>query len=234
MSDHPFYAVADPDGDAKAVALVLHGGRERSTSVVRGRQLAVLRMAPFTAALRRAGSGRGLAVAHLRYLVRGWNGAARAPVADVRWVLDRLAERYPGVPVALVGHSMGGRAAIHAADHPSVAALVALAPWIERGDPYRTVTGRDVLVAHGTDDRITSAKASAAWTRQAATVAESAAHVSITGDGHAMLRRAGLWHALASRYVLATTLGVDLADQRAGPAGTVVGKVLAGEPSIVV
>jgi alpha-beta hydrolase superfamily lysophospholipase len=231
MTRHPFSTVSEPDGDAKAVALVLHGGRANSTEPVRGTQLAVLRMAPFAAGLRRAGAARGLAVASARYLVRGWNGAAQAPVADVRWVLDRLADRFPGVPVALVGHSMGGRAAIHAADHPSVAALVALAPWVERGDPYRTVTGRDVLVVHGTGDRITSAKASAAWTEQAATVAASASYVAIRGERHAMLRRPRLWHALASRYVLATLLGSAPVD---GVAADVVRKVLAGEPSVVV
>jgi alpha-beta hydrolase superfamily lysophospholipase len=146
-------------------------------------------------------------------------------------VLDRLGERYPGVPVALVGHSMGGRAAIHAAAHPSVSALVALAPWIERSDPYRPVEGRNVLVVHGTADRITSPKASAAWTRQAATVAASAGFVAINGERHAMLRRGRLWHALATRYVLATMLGAGPVD---GVADGVVRKVLAGEPSVVV
>jgi len=234
VSPTPFYAVDEPEGDPKAIALVLHGGRSASTSTVRANQLAVLRMAPFSASLRRAGRRRGLAVARMRYLVRGWNGGAQAPVADVRWVLDRLAERYPGVPVALVGHSMGGRAAIYAAGHPAVTTVVGLAPWIEGDDPYRFVDGRDVLVAHGDGDRITSAKASAAWTRRAATVAASAGFVSVRHEGHAMLRRAGLWHGLATGFVLAAMCGAAPEETGSGPAVEVVSKVLAGEAALVV
>ena len=56
--------------------------------------------------------------------VRGWNGAQRSPVADVEQALDELAARFPGVPIALVGHSMGGRAAMYAAGHEGVRAVV--------------------------------------------------------------------------------------------------------------
>ena len=227
----PFLAVRAPEGGPRAIALVLHGGRERSSGRVRRHQLAVVRMAPFTTGLVRAGLPHGLAVARMRYLVRGWNGDAQAPVLDVRRVLDRLADWYPGVPVALVGHSMGGRAAVYAADHPSVQAVVGLAPWIEPADPFEAVAGRDVLVVHGNADRITSAKASAAWTRRAATVAASAAYVSVRREGHAMLRRAGLWHELTTRYVLARMLGLPVSG---GSTAALVGKVLAGEPSLVV
>ncbi len=84
----------------------------------------------------------GLAVAQVRYRVRGWNGAERSPVADTSWALDELATRFPDVPVALVGHSMGGRAAIYAAGARRVRAVVGLAPWIEPGDPVAPLTGR--------------------------------------------------------------------------------------------
>jgi len=224
----PYFSVRAPLGSARAIALVLHGGRARSDAPVRANQLAVMRMAPFAAGLSRAGGREGLAVARMRYLLRGWNGSAQAPVADVRWVLGELADRYPDVPVALVGHSMGGRAAIHAADHPSVRAVVGLAPWLEPNDPYRPVAGCDVLVVHGDADRVTSPKASAAWTSRAATVAASAAYVSVRGDGHAMLRRARLWHELTADYVVAKMLG----DETTGTG--VVARVLAGEPSLVV
>jgi len=234
VSPTPFFAVEEPGGDPLAIALVLHGGRATSSSAVRANQLAVVRMAPFSASLRRAGSGRGLAVARMRYLVRGWNGAAQAPVADVRWVLDRLADRYPDVPVALVGHSMGGRAAVYAAGHPSVTTVVGLAPWIEASDPYRFVEGRHVLVVHGDSDRITSARASAAWTRRAAVVAASAAYVAVRGDGHAMVRRPRLWHGLATGFVLAAMCGAAPEDVGAGDAAQVVSKVLAGDASLVV
>ena len=234
MTDAPFFAVEEPAGEVRAVALVLHGGRATSMSAVRAGQLAVLRMAPFGAALSRAGRDRGLAVARMRYLVRGWNGGERAPVADVRWVLDRLGDRYPDRPVALVGHSMGGRAAVYAAEHPAVRTVVGLAPWLEAGDPYEHVAGCDLLVAHGDRDRITSASASAEWTRRAATVAHRAGFVSVHGDGHAMLRRAGLWHGLATAFVLATVCGTAPEGTVTGEAANVVSKVLAGQARFVV
>ncbi len=235
MSDQePFLHVAPAGGATRAVALVLHGGRSTSTAPVRSGQLAVLRMAPFVSSLRSAGSTLGLTVARLRYLVRGWNGASRSPVADVCWALDRLAERFPGAPVALVGHSMGGRAALYAAGHEAVHSVVGLAPWLEAGDPVEQVRGRRLLVLHGDNDRMTGPAASAAYTTRAARVAASAAYVSVRGDGHAMLRRARLWHQLATGFVLATTCA-------AAPAGTVdpstanvLAQALAGQQPLVV
>jgi dienelactone hydrolase len=129
---------------------------------------------------------------------------------------------------------MGGRAAIYAADHPAVRVVVGLAPWIVAGDPYQPVAGCRVLIAHGDGDRITSAASSAAWTARAATVAESAGFVSVRGERHAMLRRARLWHELATGFVLGALCGTPPEDAVPGEAANVVSKVLAGEPSLVV
>jgi pimeloyl-ACP methyl ester carboxylesterase len=234
MTEEPALHVDEPSGPVRAVALVLHGGRATGTTPVRARQLAVLRMTPFARSLHRAGRDSGVAVARLRYVVRGWNGSSRSPVRDVEWALDRLASRFPGAPAALVGHSMGGRAAAYAAGHPSVQAVVGLAPWIEPGDPYEQVAGRHILVAHGDLDRITNAAASAAWTRGAATVAASASYVSIRGDGHPMLRRAPLWHSLTTSYVLEKLCGTAPDAAGDSPAAAVMSKVLAGQASLVV
>jgi pimeloyl-ACP methyl ester carboxylesterase len=233
MTD-PHLTIAAPDGTVRAIALVLHGGRAKSRAPVRRTNLTVVRMAPFAASLRRAGGDLGLAVARLRYVVRGWNGAARSPVADVRWGLDRIAARYPSVPVALVGHSMGGRAAIHAAAAPAVRTVVGLAPWIEPSDPVDTVAGRNVLVLHGDRDRITSPANSAQWTQRARASAESASYVSVAGERHAMLHRAGLWHSMTTAYVLATLLGVPPAETSSTAGANVIAKVLAGDASLVV
>lgn len=228
MTAEPILDIREPRGEVRAVALVLHGGRETSTVPVRATNLAVLRMAPFAASLRRAGRTHGLAVARLRYLVRGWNGPSRSPVPDVQWALDRLAARFPSAETALVGHSMGGRAAIHAAAHPSVRAVVGLAPWLEGDDPVDSVTGRHVLVAHGDHDRITSPRGSQAWLRHAGAVAASAGYVTVRGERHAMMQRAALWHSLTSAYVLAVMCDV------APAAGNVIAKVLTGDAHVVV
>lgn len=234
MSDIPVLHVDEPPTPVRALALVLHGGRARSTGPVRPTQLAVVRMYPFVAGLRQAGARSGLAVARLRYTVRGWNGAAQSPVPDVRFALDRLADRFPGIPVALVGHSMGGRAAVYTGGHDSVRAVVGLAPWIEAGDPYEQLAKRDVLIAHGDIDRTTSPPQSAAYARKVATVAASVSYISIRRERHAMLRRANLWHQLTTGWVLATMCDRAPGETVRGNVANVVSRALAGEPTVVV
>lgn len=232
MTEHVLQ-IDEPKGAVTAVVLVLHGGRSRSTGPVRPTQLSVLRMRPFVSSLRAAGADQGLAVAQLRYAVRGWNGSDESPVPDTRWALGQLAERFPGTPTALVGHSLGGRAAVYAADHASVRALVGLAPWIEPGDPYHQLAGRRVLFAHGDLDRMTSPDESAGFARRASTVADSVSYVSIHGDRHPMLRRARLWHDLATGYVLAVLCGQAPGGTVRPESANLLQKALAGEATLV-
>jgi predicted esterase len=234
LTSAPVLDVHPPAGPVRAVALVLHGGQSDSDGPVRSRQLAVVRMLPFARALRRTGARHGLAVARLRYALRGWNGEAQAPLADARWALDDLDRRFPGRPVALVGHSMGGRTALYIGGHPNVRAIVALAPWIEAGDPVAQLAGQRVLIAHGTRDRTTSPRASAEYARAAAGIAASITYLGVTADGHAMLRRARLWHDLAAGFAAGVLL-------EAAPRGTtgeemtnVLAQALAGQASLVV
>ena len=188
--------------------LVLHGGRETSLAPVRARQVAVLRMLPFAHRIGRAGAGR-VAVARLRYATRGWNatgGQQPAPVRDAEWALGRLTERFPGLPIGLVGHSMGGRTAMRVGGHPQVRGIVGLAPWLPPGEPADQLAGRRVLLMHGDADRMTSAAATAAFAGRLEAVGASVSLVSVSGDGHAMLRRAELWHDMAAQFVLGTVL----------------------------
>jgi pimeloyl-ACP methyl ester carboxylesterase len=230
----PALHVDEPRGPACGIALVLHGGREHSLDPVRSGQLAVVRMLPFAAALRRAGSPHGLVVARLRYAVRGWNGGVQSPVADARWALGRLDERFPGVPVALVGHSMGGRTALHVAAFPTVRSVVGLAPWIEETDPVAQLRGRRVLIVHGDRDRVTSPRRSAEYARAASAVAESVSYVAVRAEGHAMLRRAGVWHRLAAGFVTGVLCGAPVEGTAGGETTNVVGKALAGQAALVV
>jgi predicted esterase len=234
VSPAPTLFVTDPPVPTRAVALVLHGGRARSAAPTSARQLAGLRMRPFANSLRHGGAAEGLAVARLRYGVRGWNGADRAPVPDTRWALDELARRFPEARVALVGHSMGGRAALYAAGYPSVVSVVALAPWIEPEDPIEQLARRRLLVLHGSRDRMTSARRSAAYAQQVATIAASVSYVRVDGEAHAMLRRVALWHRLTTGFVLATVLGLAPAEPPADPVTKVLQEALAGQASLVV
>src|SRR3954466_10367394 len=87
-----------------AVAVVAHGGSANATDSGGRRRLSYWRMVPFARALART---EGLAVLMLRYRLRGWNGSARDAARDAEEMLVALHERHPGVPAALVGHSMG-------------------------------------------------------------------------------------------------------------------------------
>jgi len=192
----------------RAVALVLHGGREVSVAPVTARQLALLRMVPIARHLASVGDDAGLGVWRLRFRYRGWN-IEEHPVADVRWGVQQLRELHGDLPIVLVGHSMGGRAALRAADEPGVVGVVGLAPWVEPEEPYKQVIGRRLLVVHGTRDRTTSAKNSKALVdavRADSTV--DATFVHLRHGGHAMLRRAGVWNDLTADFVLQTGLGV--------------------------
>ncbi|MGI5169566.1 alpha/beta hydrolase [Spirillospora sp. CA-253888] len=194
----------------RAVALLLHGGREHSREPATARQPAPLRMVPFALSLARAGRRHGLAVWTLGYRYRGWNDQEASPVPDALWALERLRETCPDVPVVLVGHSMGARTALRVAGDRQVRGVAALAPWVPRGEPVEQLAGRRVLIMHGTDDRTTPPRASRAYAERARPLAAEVTYLSVPGEGHAMLRRPGLWH----RRVTAFTL--DCLDPPAG------------------
>lgn len=216
---------ANPQG----VVLVLHGGREASTEAVRSRQLAVLRMIPIARRIEAVGGGL-LAVARLRYAVRGWNGDLRSPVGDTEWALEQLARRYPGLPVGLVGHSMGGRTALRAGGHPAVRSVVGLAAWLPREEPLEHLAGRRVLLVHGNRDRMTSAKGSAATASRLQAAGVAASYVEIDGERHAMLRRPRLWHDLAAGFMAATLLDQSVPV----PEPNLLQQVMAGDARITV
>jgi dienelactone hydrolase len=207
ITSRPHLSVDTGRRSAEAVVLVLHGGRELSADPVRARQLAVLRMIPFARRIARRGGGR-VAVARLRYASRGWNATADgpAPVGDAEWALRQLTERFPGLPVGLVGHSMGGRTALRLAGHPQVRAVTGLAPWLPAGEPVSQLAGRRVLLMHGNADRMTSPAATAAYASRIEAAGAAVSLVSVYGDGHGMLRRAQLWHELTAQFTLSAVL----------------------------
>ena len=184
----------------RAVVLVLHCGKSRSNRPVRPWLGALLRMVPFASAVAAAGEG-AIAVASLRYAVRGWNGDKASPVADTRLALEQIAAKHPGVPIGLLGHSMGGRVALHLADDERIAAIVALAPWVETQDRARWHRGLHVLFMHGTLDRMTSPRASRAIANEMEALGADVTYDSVKGESHAMLRQAGRWHRESATFL---------------------------------
>jgi pimeloyl-ACP methyl ester carboxylesterase len=186
---------------------VLHGGRANSLDSGERRRLAYWRMVPFARALARP----GLAVYVLRYRHRGWNGPDRDAARDAGAGVAAVADLHPGVPVVLLGHSMGGRAALAAAGAEPVVAVCALAPWLDGSDPVGQLAGRTVLIAHGDRERWTSPVNSFQYAVRAKRVTDRVARFDMSGAGHFMLARAGEWHRLVRRFVLGAT-GIEPED----------------------
>ncbi len=189
----------------QGVVLLLHGGGGGSqTQAVGATQPSVLRMWSTAAAVVRAGRGH-LVVARLLNATRGW-GSDAGPVRDVHWALDRLGERFGGLPTALVGHSLGGRAALVASDRDEVRSAVALAAWTVPGDARR-VRERQLLFVHGTTDRVAPLARAEAVARDLE-AANEVFFVRLDGAGHALLREAWQVDALAADFARSTLLRV--------------------------
>lgn len=189
-------ASPSPDG----LVLVLPGGRPQSTAAAHWWQLAPLRMRALTAALQARLGGRAV-VRQLNYQYRGWNGPRRDPLQDGQRVLEQLHRDYGALPVALVGHSMGGRAAAHLAAWPHVRAVAALAPWWPAADSAEIPPHVRLLVVHGLADRRTSPAESHQQVLQARARGADAEWVGIPGAGHAMLRHFARWQRTTEDFV---------------------------------
>ncbi|MBV8954242.1 MAG: alpha/beta fold hydrolase [Solirubrobacterales bacterium] len=191
-----------------AAVLVLHGGgSRRGNMMVSPAQLSVLRMVPIAHRIARVGADR-LAVFRLLNSRRGWD-TQHTPVQDAHWALDEIAGRLgPHLPTCLVGHSLGGRAALLAAGRPEVRSVVALAPWVYADDVADELSGERILIVHGSQDRVASPERSAALARRLSAQAE-VAFITVRGGKHAMLARHAVFTGLATEFVAATLLGVS-------------------------
>lgn len=204
--------------------IALHGGAARpGAAAVSATQPSVLRLVPL--ALRLAHAGRGdLAVLRLLNSARGWD-SRRTPVDDVHWALGQVSDRYPGLPVALVGHSLGGRAALLAGGSPGVRSVVALNAWVQPGD-HTDLSRRCVLFVHGDEDRVADPQRARGLARALARSTADVGFVTVRGGEHAMLRRGSVFTRAATDFVTATLLE----RQVNGP----VGRVLAGQRDVIV
>ncbi len=171
--------------DPVGAVLVLHGGASRGKNrMVSPTQLSVLRMIPIARRVARA--SERLAVFRLLNSRRGWD-TTHTPVDDTRWALSQIAGELGPLPAVLLGHSLGGRAALLAAGEHQVAGAVALAPWVEPSDDPRGVDGKPILIIHGDRDRVASPERSAqlAQRLRGRTAVD---YRIVPGGTHAMLR----------------------------------------------
>lgn len=212
---------AAPDG----VVVVLHGGASRGDRMmVSPAQLSVLRMIPTARAADRAGRGR-LAVYRLLNSWRGWD-SEHTPVADTDWAIEQIRERYADQSVGLIGHSLGGRAALAAEDNPAVTSVVALNPWVYPSDDA-DLAGRRVLFVHGRLDRVAAPGKAEVVARRLARRTD-VGFIWVSEGKHAMLRHGREFDRYAADFTAAVLLGDDT--RACAP----VRRVLAGEEWLTV
>jgi dienelactone hydrolase len=176
-------------------------------------------MVPIARAADRAGRGR-LAVYRQLNTYRGWD-EARTPVEDTLASLTTLTERFPHVPVGLIGHSLGGRTAIESGSAFAVSTVAVLNPWLYPDDDA-DLTGRRVLFVHGGRDKVASPADSARVARRLAR-RTSVGYVTIPDGQHAMLKHGRSFDRIAAEFTAAILL------QDPSIATGPVAKVLAGE-----
>lgn len=196
----------DVAGTPRGLVLMLHGGRADGTGVVDDRSASWRRSRWMMdqVADRFASSGAGVWL--LRYGVRGWNARTASPpspVPDARWALEQVRREHGDLPVVLLGHSMGGRAAVAVADEPGVVGVVALAPWLPPGEPHEALRGKHLAAAHGRTDKITSLRQTQAFCRAAEGVAAGVELHDMGRVGHYMFRRVPAWNHFAVSRSLA-------------------------------
>lgn len=212
----------------RAVVLLLPGGVPESTSPPSPLPLAAAR--PLARRFARLGTALGMTSHLVRYRYRGWNGSAAHPAVDAAWAVREAHRRYGDVPVALAGLGMGGRAALRAADHPSVASVLALSPWLpgrhaaRQAEPVRQLVGRQVLLVHGTNDERTDPDLSFRLAERAKKINRDVCRFEVHSDGHGLRQHRGEVAALATDFALGSLLG--------HPYARPIGDALAAPPPI--
>ena len=211
---------------AEGLVLVLHGGASRRGAArVSPVQPSVLRMIPIASEIARRGAGR-LTVVRVLNSRRGWD-AGHPPLQDVRWAVEQARRDHGAeLPVCLVGHSLGGRAALLGCGEPGVRGVVALAPWLYPTDaPARVGADTRVVIIHGRADAIadpaTSLRVAAELRRRT-----RVGYVGVERGTHAMLTRRACFDGLAAGCAAWMLLGVI--------EGPVVTRLAAGEDEIEV
>lgn len=200
-------------GAPRAVVLLLHGGKPTSTRAVDCRSASWQRMAALHRALAGPLADDGVASWLLRYRQRGWNGGG-APVEDARWALTEIRRTHGEIPVVLLGHSMGGRVAVHVANDSSVVGISALAPWWDRTDPVQTLRGRRVQAAHGRRDRITSYRQTQKFLARAQSIGVETHLMDMGRHGHYLLTGIHSWNDVALAGVTSALATRNSSDRR--------------------
>ncbi len=189
-----------------AVVLVLHGGLEHGTARTRAYlpQVLLCRILAATVARRwrRTEGAPAAAFYRLQFAWTGWDGDGRDALTDHAWALAELRRRHPGVPIAVLGHSMGGRIGVRLAADRAVVGVVGLAPWLPVEDPVAHLTEARLSVVHGTRDRELPPESTAGFLTRARDAGMRIRQLEVIGGGHSLLRHYRRWNQLAAEELM--------------------------------
>jgi pimeloyl-ACP methyl ester carboxylesterase len=194
----------------RGVVLMLHGGGEDPEAhPVGDLHLGYARMVFLHWCIKRELASRGVSLWLVRDRFTSWNAPTEdgglAPVADARTGLEAIRSAHgEDLPVVLVGHSMGARAALHVVDHPMVVGMVAVAPWLPPEEPVDRLENRHLAAAVSGADTQVDLVDVRAFVARAELVARSAVFEQIGNRGpgelaHGMGHNVGEWHGFIIR-----------------------------------
>ncbi|MEU6312919.1 alpha/beta hydrolase [Streptomyces sp. NPDC047014] len=159
---------------------------------------------PLARALARAGGAEGL-VTHT--VVHGGD----SPREDqARWAADEVVRRYGDVAVCLAGYGAGGLAALRAAGHEAVTSVLAMAPCLagagasasDPPEPVKQLSGRQVLIVHGTNDARSDPEGSFRLAERAKKANRATCRFEVHSDGHGLREHQAEVVALGVDFVL--------------------------------
>ncbi|MER5733441.1 alpha/beta hydrolase [Streptomyces sp. NPDC002138] len=201
-----------PGSTVNGVVLLLPGASRFSPGPVR----------PLARTLGRAGRAQGLVTHTVQYGADGREAAAR-------WAADEALRRYGDVPVCLVGYDAGGWAALAAAGHEAVNCVVALAPCLPgalagalaggagavgvagamgvaggSAEPVKQLSGRQVMIVHGTNDARSDPELSFRLAARAKKANRATCRFEVHSDGHGLREHQDEVVALTLDFVLGT------------------------------
>ncbi|MFF7294612.1 alpha/beta hydrolase [Streptomyces sp. NPDC008265] len=157
---------------------------------------------PLARALARAGAAEGL-VTHT--VIHGGD----SPREDqARWAADEAVRRYGDVAVCLAGYGAGGLAALRAAGHEAVNSVLAMAPCLagasapDPPEPVKQLSGRHVLIVHGTNDARSDPERSYRLAERAKKANRTTCRFEVHSDGHGLREHQAEVVALGVDFVL--------------------------------
>lgn len=195
----------DPEARVDAGVLVLHGGTDKTEKAGRParRSLpAAGRTDRVARGVVKRTRGQGVGVWTLRHRLAGWDRDDEpTPVIEARAAIDAIHRLHHGLPIVLLGHSMGGRTAVAVADSPEVVGVVGLTPWLPESQPADLLHGIHLRVAYARLDHECPLSSMSDFLTRARSTAASVEVQDMGWDLHYLIRERR-WNHYAAEQVL--------------------------------